>query len=337
MIQEACLSKSQTAMEQFLSSSRTSGNHNNNNDLKYKQQKIQQQAMLDRMRTMELKLNTYLAYNSDPFFWNKLTATCQNASHLTEFCQDDVCRQSELMKVCLDDFPYNDCVVYDFGIREEPQFGVIFALPPFNCQVYAFDPSPITQKWFETNQALKQIPNYHLFHYGGGGEDETIMLREYDWGQVSIYSYPDMVLADPRNCTEGHCRYKRFPQQKLHPLPVRSVESLMKEFGHERIDMLKLDVEGSEYRMLEGMMESGTCRKVNQITMEWHHYGHDVRYGVSSSPILNLFVKLLQDKCDLEQFHLHDVSGWPSNEELYIDMKITLMYNLAAYMRVPKA
>jgi hypothetical protein len=69
--------------------------------------------------------------------------------------------------------------------------------------------------------------------------------------------------------------------------------------------------------------------------MEWHHYGYDVRYGHSSSLILNVFGKLLQEKYGLLQYYIYDLTGWPANSELYLDMKITLMYNLAAFMRLP--
>ena len=105
-----------------------------------------QESLLDRVRTLELKLNTYLSYRSDPFFWNKETIKCKKYTDMTEYCTTDKCRDGEFMRICLDDFPYNDCVVYDFGIRKEPEFGVILASPPFNCQVYAFDPSPITAR-----------------------------------------------------------------------------------------------------------------------------------------------------------------------------------------------
>jgi FkbM family methyltransferase len=285
--------------------------------------KGKRESLIDRVRTLELKLNTYLSYRSDPFFWNKNAVQCKNYTDMNEYCTTKECRDTELMRICLDDFPYNDCIIYDFGIRKQPEFGVILALPPFNCKVYAFDPSPITKEWFESNTELKKLSNYHLFYYGGGGDDETIILRKYNWGQVSIYSYPQAVLAEPRNCTDGACRSKKFGDQELLQVPVRSVGSLMKEFGHNRIDILKIDVEGSEYQMLEGLIDSGTFLFVNQITMEWHHIGYDVRYGHSSSPILNLFGKLLKEKCGLLQFYLYDWTGWPANEELYLDMKIS--------------
>jgi hypothetical protein len=32
--------------------------------------KVMHESLIDRVRTLELKLNTYLSYKSDPFFWN---------------------------------------------------------------------------------------------------------------------------------------------------------------------------------------------------------------------------------------------------------------------------
>jgi FkbM family methyltransferase len=288
----------------------------------------------EKLKTLELKLHSYLGYESDPFYWTHTPAQCNNISHLQEYCPTDDC---DIIPVCLDNFPYNDCIIYDFGIRKQPEFGVILSKPPFNCQVYAFDPSPITKEWYATNKELQDNKNYHMFDYGGGGADEEITLREYNWGQVSIYSYPSSVVRKPKNCTNGSCGYRRFPYQTIHKLPVRSVDSVMKELGHDRVDVLKVDVEGSEYRMLEGLIENGACKHVNQISLEWHHYGYDERYGAASVPILNLFTRLLTEKCGISQFWIHDPDGgWPSDAEEYFDMEIRIMYNLASFMRVKK-
>jgi hypothetical protein len=118
-----------------------------------------------RLDQLERKLDTYLAFDSDPFLNNKITTSCKNKSNLEEYChkkdKGEKCGMGN-MPICLDDIPKTNCVVYDFGIRNEPDFGVILAQPPFNCQVHAFDPSPITREWFEQNHELKNLPNYTI-------------------------------------------------------------------------------------------------------------------------------------------------------------------------------
>lgn len=304
-----------------------------------------------RLQRLESKLNTYLGFGVDPFLSTRMPAKCKKSTKLEEnkYCgllakqeKDFANKPCHLgMYVCLDDFPPKEspCVVYDFGIRQEPEFGLIMAHEKlFNCEVHAFDPSPISTKWYKTqtlkySKAANDNPNYQFHPYGGGGADENLELKEYNWDQVSVYHYPSYV-TNGKNCTAGHCRYHKFPIQKVHQLPVRTVDSVMKELGHKRIDILKLDVEGSEYRMLEHLIESGACRNVDQLTLEWHHYDYDLRYGASSTPMLNVLVKLLDEECGLVQFWLHDPTGWPSNEELYTQMGIVLRYNLAAFKRV---
>ena len=71
----------------------------------------------------------------------------------------------------------------------------------------------------------------------------------------------------------------------------------MKELGHEgrTIDVLKVDVEGSEYAFLENLLDSsnGCPAFISQITLEWHHFSWDMRYGEGSNPSMNAISTLL--------------------------------------------
>jgi len=52
-------------------------------------------------------------------------------------------------------------------------------------------------------------------------------------------------------------------------LPVRELVGIMKSLGHDRIDLLKMDIEGSEYSVIEDLL----ARKipVRQLLVEYHH------------------------------------------------------------------
>ena len=60
--------------------------------------------------------------------------------------------------------------------------GLILSQEPFNCQVHAFDPSPIATAFIKESVKINTNPNYHFHPYGGGGSNEVLQLREYDWG-----------------------------------------------------------------------------------------------------------------------------------------------------------
>jgi FkbM family methyltransferase len=309
--------------------------------------------LADRVRYLETKLNAYLAFTSDPFLANKSPAKCQNAVAIKELAcvKDQRCELDDQL-VCMDNFPAiggstkaNDaantsqkkknCIVYDFGIRESPEYGLAFAKAPFDCQVVGFDPSPVSLKWWERkkDEILVNYPGYQFQPVGAAGHDGMLELREYDWGQVSIIEFPTRVV-DLTRCEGGQCKYTFHNAQKSFDIPVRTLSTVMKELGHTRIDLLKLDVEGSEYAFLEQMIDDLSCRQVDQLTMEWHHYDHDIRYGVTSSPQRNVLVALLSERCGLEQFWAHDgARGWPSNLKLYTEMGMTLYYTLTSFKR----
>ena len=50
--------------------------------------------------------------------------------------------------------------------------------------------------------------------------------------------------------------------------PCRSVPSLMRELGHERLDLLKLNIGGAEDRVLAGALGAGVWPRVIALTYE---------------------------------------------------------------------
>lgn len=321
------------------------------------------ESLRRRVNYLETKLNAYLAFSSDPFLSTKTPAKCSNMTSIKDLgCSRKNSKgRCELdgQMVCLDDFPAAGtgekggnggtgqqqqqplCLVYDFGIRESPEYGLAFAGPPFHCDVVGLDPSPISIKWWEKkgDAIRKEYPTYKFVPVGAGGHDGMTTLGEYDWGQVSIITFPERTVNTSSCNKDGLCKYAFHPLQATHKIPVKTLSTLVKDLGHSgnnrRITMLKLDVEGSEYALLEHLIEHDVdlCRRIDQLTLEWHHYDYDKRYGVRSNPQINLLVKLLEKRCGLEQFWVHGSGGWPSNVKVYTEMGMTLYYNLASFKR----
>jgi hypothetical protein len=86
------------------------------------------------------------------------------------------------------------CVAYDFGIREEAEFGVQFARA--GCEVHAFDPSPTTAAymqerfWVEYKDYSSELKKrYHIFHVF--------------FGLLFVYWFADVPMI--RVCVTSHC------------------------------------------------------------------------------------------------------------------------------------
>ena len=304
---------------------------------------VELQQLKERIKYLETKVDSYMAFHSDPFMSQKELTKCNHQSPIKQIGGkgNPNCALDNQV-ICLDDLAYRigdeeqrktGCVVYDFGIRESPEFGLVFAK---QCDVVGFDPSPISVEWWKTKEQDFQATygdSYNFSPVGAGGIDGTVVLREYDWGQVSIIEFPYRVINTTDCNSVGACKYSFHDKQKEFQIPVKTLKTILKEQNHKRVSLLKLDVEGSEYAFLEAMIDDLSCRQVDQLVLEWHHYDYDLRYGVTSNPQVNVLVALLKERCGLEQFWVHGSHGWPSNSKQYADMGMTLYYSLSSFKR----
>lgn len=319
-------------------------NSTNENDQLLTSLTNQVTKMQESQHLFQLRVNAWMNWNSDPYLGSTVNSSlCRNSTDLSEYgCEGgkNKCPGLYDHPVCLDDFPSTttrECIVYDFGIRENPEFGQTLLGAPFYCNVYAFDPSPITKQWYtesEKSTFLRNHPNYTLFHYGAGGKDGKVRLNEYDWGQVSIIRTPLEVQRNCSNHKVGNCVLDLSGYQlQQFSLAVKTLDTIRKELKHDHIDILKLDVEGSEYAFLEHALEFHSLTNVMQLSVEWHHYDFDARYGGGSVAPINALVALLQQE-GLHPFYIHDdIGGWPSTSREYWEKGITLRYNLASFIR----
>jgi FkbM family methyltransferase len=125
----------------------------------------------------------------------------------------------------------DDWICYSGGLGEDASFEVEL-IHATGCSVYGFDPVPRSAAYAEKIAAA--TPGFHFMPVGLWSADTTArFFKPTDSDHVS-HSIANLQGTD--GYIEARCR---------------SLLSLMEELGHERIDLLKLDVEGAEYEVLE--------------------------------------------------------------------------------------
>lgn len=135
-------------------------------------------------------------------------------------------------------------IVYSFGIGEDISFDLEL-IRQHHCPVYAFDPTPRSITWVK-NQTLP--PQFHLLEYG---------IAAYD-GSANFFP--------PEN--PEHISHTILQKEGTAiTVPVKRLKSIMSELGHEKLDLLKMDVEGAEYAVLEDILEI----PIKQLLVEFHH------------------------------------------------------------------
>ena len=156
--------------------------------------------------------------------------------------------------VCTDHLVPGNCIVYSLGTRENPSFDI--ALGKFGCEVHSFDPT-LRQQGLATAGKLDKASTNVTFHdVGIGGRSMIHAPGKAPW------QWPGLG-------------YGRESNDK--PWTLRTLESLMRELGHSRVDVLKMDVEGAEWPLLEHLFSSARSRGrlaagalVRQLILEAH-------------------------------------------------------------------
>ena len=146
---------------------------------------------------------------------------------------------------------HDKSVVYSFGVGEDISFDKDL-IENFHCEVFAYDPTPRPKDFIRK----KKLSSLHFFDVG---------ISDFD-GTMDFYF--------PENNEYVSCSaYNRwgYDEEKRKPIqvPVNRVSTLMEKNHHEQIDLLKMDIEGSEYAVLDDLIKENI--PVTQICVEFHH------------------------------------------------------------------
>jgi FkbM family methyltransferase len=142
-----------------------------------------------------------------------------------------------------------ESVVYSFGIGEDISFDLDL-IRRYGIRVHAFDPTPASHRWLATQATPDALV---VYDYG---------LADYD-GTASFHA-----PANPGHISHSMLSASHTGSETID-VPVHRLGTIMATLGHERIDLLKMDIEGAEYDAITDLVESGL--DVRQMLVEFHH------------------------------------------------------------------
>jgi FkbM family methyltransferase len=145
-----------------------------------------------------------------------------------------------------------DSVVYSFGVGNDISWDLEM-IKRFGCTVYAFDPDPDAIAYLHTIE----VPKEFVF--------SPVGLATHD-GFQRFYD-PLKQWRVSRSTLKKGPRYTE--------LPVKRLQTIMKELGHGSIDVLKMDIEGSEFSVIPSIADV----PIKQILVEIHtsFYRHGLK------------------------------------------------------------
>jgi FkbM family methyltransferase len=148
--------------------------------------------------------------------------------------------------ICTDVALGQDSVIYSVGVGEDISFDLDL-IRTFGCRVLAFDPTPRSIEWLSRQHVPKE---FHFLPWGLGAMDG-----------FTAFAAP----ADARHVSYSSATIKGHSVQcEVYRLPT-----LMHKLGHDKIDLLKMDIEGTEYDVIEDLSTNNL--RPRQLLAEFHH------------------------------------------------------------------
>lgn len=145
----------------------------------------------------------------------------------------------------------SDPIVYSFGIGEDLSFSEAL-MDKISPQIFAYDPTPRAIAYVK-NHALFKNEKFHFFPYGLSDKDE-----------VTDFFLPIDEKVDVSG-SAIHCHHLK---EESIEVKMRCMNSIIQENGHNHIDLLKMDIEGSEFDVIDGLRECVV--PIYQICLEIH-------------------------------------------------------------------
>jgi FkbM family methyltransferase len=140
-----------------------------------------------------------------------------------------------------------DSIVYSFGVGHDISFD-LGMIERFGVTIHAFDPTPAVAEFI----ARTQPPAKFVFHpVGLAGHDGELRFK---------------FQQAERETLEADASGEQV-------LQVNRLQTLLNQIGHRRIDVLKVDIEGSEHAFLDDLVANPV--PIGQLLIEFHHAARD--------------------------------------------------------------
>lgn len=153
--------------------------------------------------------------------------------------------------------------------------------PNYEYEIYSFEPNPLYKDYFKKFQR-------NVF------SDKAIWIDDCERYFYLDYSRKKAGSTLIKEKTSGVL-------DKNNPIKVKCIDLdrwIKENFDKSDYIILKLDIEGAEYKVLSHMMKGGSMKYINKLFIEWHWH----KIGMTKEAHVNL----------MKQIHVPIVERWKS-------------------------
>ena len=147
----------------------------------------------------------------------------------------------------------SDSIVYSLGVGDDIEFDISL-IEKYGVRVHAFDPTPSSIEMLDGRDLPQQF-EFHPWAVTAADGSLTFYPRLKKDGTKSDVMYT-MIAEDET-------------REDAIEVPAYSLSTISEKLGHQQIALMKMDIEGAEYEVLDGLLASPI--KPTQLLVEFHH------------------------------------------------------------------
>ncbi len=149
----------------------------------------------------------------------------------------------------------SESIVFDLGGYEGKFANTIF--DKYKCKVFVFE--PIKEFYDKIKERFKAKNEIRVFNYG-------VLDRDFET-DISISKDSSSIFDSSPRKTEN---------KKL--IKIRNFETVFEELGIDKIDLMKVNIEGSEYELMKFLTNNeNLIKKITNIQVQFHDWFKDAK------------------------------------------------------------
>jgi FkbM family methyltransferase len=148
------------------------------------------------------------------------------------------------------DLLHPDAIVYSFGVGQDTSFDDA-VIQKHNCHVHAYDPTPKSIEWIAQRTDLSP-----KFHFHPVGLDKKTGTAHFN------------LPKNKEHVSGSIINHQNVDENNIVEVQMKSITDIVSENNHNYIDVLKMDIEGSEYCVIDSILNSSI--EIKQILLEIH-------------------------------------------------------------------
>ena len=154
--------------------------------------------------------------------------------------------------IATDNLKDKSLIVLSFGLGEDISFDLQM-IEDYQAEVFGFDPTPKAIKYVESMNPDKK---FKLYKYALSEKTGTLTFNL------------------PENEEHVSGSLEKIPSSNTLEVVCKDIKSICNEIDIKSVDILKMDIEGSEYRVIQNMIQAKIFPK--QVLIEYHHFFNSI-------------------------------------------------------------